>query len=353
MLAYEENGRLKPGLELENVYLQEEAETEHHFEEIIGQSLALKKALRAVEVVAPTNANVLIAGETGTGKELMAQAVHNLSPRKDKALITVNCASIPKELFESEFFGHVRGAFTGAQSDRVGRFQLADGGTLFLDEVSEIPVELQSKLLRALQEGEFERIGDEKTRKVNVRIIAATNRRLEEEIQTGRFRRDLYFRLSVFPIEVPPLRERTEDIPLLAEYFSGRACKRFGVVQNPLSQSHTRSLQSYHWPGNIRELQNIVDRMVITSRSATLHCELMTDKRGDRLQVAQVPATSCGATMVLSYTQLKQKEYQNVLAALKQKNWKVAGAAGAAELLGVKPSTLATRMKVLGIQRPC
>ena len=344
---------LQSQLEQENLYLQEEIKTQHNFDDIIGDSLAIKKALADVETVAGTDANVLITGETGTGKELLARAVHNLSPRKEKPLIKVNCASIPRELFESEFFGHVRGAFTGAIKERLGRFELADGGTLFLDEVCEIPIELQSKLLRVLQEGEYERIGEEKTRTVDVRIIAATNRNFEKEIPAGRFRSDLYFRLSVFPIECPPLVARLEDIPLLTMHFVAQACRRFGVAEIPIPQSQSRRLQSYHWPGNIRELQNVIERAVITARSGTFHCELPST---DADRVSEKPSRPLtmppSATGILSYAELKQQEHENVLAALKQTNWKVAGPSGAAELLRVTPSTLATRMKVLGIQRP-
>ena len=344
---------LQSQLEQENLYLQEEIKTQHNFDEIIGDSPAIKKALADVETVAGTDANVLITGETGTGKELLARAVHNLSPRKEKPLIKVNCASIPRELFESEFFGHVRGAFTGAIKERLGRFELADGGTLFLDEVCEIPIELQSKLLRVLQEGEYERIGEEKTRTVDVRIIAATNRNFEKEIPAGRFRSDLYFRLSVFPIECPPLAARLEDIPLLTRHFVAQACRRFGVADIPIPQSQCRRLQSYHWPGNIRELQNVIERAVITARSGTFHCELPSTDAEGASEKSSRPLTMPPAAMeILSYAELKQQEHENVLAALKQTNWKVAGPSGAAELLGVKPSTLATRMKVLGIQRP-
>ena len=354
MLAYEEIGLLKSRLEEENVYLQEEIKTEHNFEEIIGESARLKEALKSVEIVAPTDANVLITGETGTGKELIARAIHNLSRRKDKPLIKVNCASIPKELFESEFFGHIRGAFTGALRDRLGRFELADGGTLFLDEVGEIPLELQSKLLRVLQEGEFERIGEEKTRKVDVRIIAATNRQLEKESRANRFREDLYFRLSVFPIEIPPLRERIEDIPLLADHFAEQACRKLGVADASVSRRDARSLQKYHWPGNVRELQNVMERAVITSRSGSMRFEPPEGGMVDAGPVDEGSSEPRGpaTNSVMSYAELKQREYENVRTALQQTNWKVAGTGGAAELLGVKPSTLATRIKALGIQRP-
>ena len=238
----------------QNLYLREEIKTQHNFDEIVGESLAIKNVLQAIETVAGTHASVLIAGETGTGKELVARAVHNMSTRKDKPLIKVNSASIPRELFESEFFGHVKGAFTGALKDRVGRFELAHKGTLFLDEVSEIPLEMQSKLLRVLQEGEFERVGEERTRRVDVRIVAATNRDLKREVELGRFRQDLYYRLNVFPIEVAPLRHRTEDISLLASQFVRRAARKLNRPDPNLTQAGVLQLLSYDWPGNVREL---------------------------------------------------------------------------------------------------
>ncbi|MCH7476399.1 MAG: sigma 54-interacting transcriptional regulator, partial [Gemmatimonadetes bacterium] len=266
---------LKDRLQAENLYLQEEIKTHHNFAEIVGRSIAIQNVLEAVETVAPTEANVVITGETGTGKELVARAVHALSPRKDKPLIKVNCASIPRELFESEFFGHVRGAFTGAIRDRVGRFQLADGGTLFLDEVGEIPLEMQSKLLRVIQDGEYERVGDGKTRTVDVRIITATNRDLKQEVEAGRFRQDLYYRFNVFPIEVAPLRHRREDIPLLATRYVEQAARKLNRPMPHFTTAEVRRLQEYDWPGNVRELQNVIERALITQQPGRrLHFDL-------------------------------------------------------------------------------
>src|SRR3989441_1070115 len=259
-------------LELENEFLHDEFRAS--FGNIIGRSPALQKVLAQIATVAPTEANVIILGESGTGKELVARAIHDFSARKEHPIVRVNCASIPKELFESEFFGHVRGAFTGAIKDRVGRFELADGGTLFLDEIGEIPLELQSKLLRVLQEGQFERVGDERTRTVRVRLIAATNRDLLAEARAGRFRLDLYYRLSVFPIEVPALRERLEDIRPLADHFIKQSARRLGVPRPRVSKLHLQELQSYDWPGNVRELQNVIERAIILSRGGHLQFEL-------------------------------------------------------------------------------
>jgi transcriptional regulator with GAF, ATPase, and Fis domain len=264
--AFAELDRLRSQLETENAYLREEIDGVRAPGDIIGNSLAIQRVLQQIEVVAPTDAHVLILGESGTGKELIARRIHERSRRRGRALITVNCASIPRELFESEFFGHAKGAFTGALRDRAGRFQAADGGTLFLDEIGEIPFELQSKLLRAVQEGQFERVGEERTRRVNVRIVAATNRNLTHEIVQGRFRQDLYYRLSVFPIDVPPLRERFEDIPELTAYFVGRSAERVRVRPPNIGRHQLEALRRYSWPGNIRELQNVVERAVILSR---------------------------------------------------------------------------------------
>src|SRR5213596_1076041 len=255
-------------LEFENEFLQDEFRAS--FGNIIGHGPALQKVLAQIATVAPTEANVIILGGSGTGKELVARAIHDLSARKDRPLVRVNCASIPKELFESEFFGHVRGAFTGAIKDRVGRFELADNGTLFLDEIGEIPLDLQSKLLRVLQEGQFERVGEDRTRTVDVRIIAATNRDLEAEVKAGRFRQDLYYRLSVFPIELPPLRERVEDILVLAQHFVAQSARKLGATVPRLTHANVKELQSYDWPGNVRELQNVIERAVIRSRNGRL-----------------------------------------------------------------------------------
>ena len=341
--ALAEVRELKNRLQAENLYLREEIGTGHRFGEIIGEAAAMKDLKEAIETVAPTGANVLVTGETGTGKELVARALHNLSRRKRKTLIKVNCASIPKELFESEFFGHVRGAFTGAIRDRVGRFQLADRGTLFLDEVGEIPLEMQSKLLRVLQEGQFERVGSEKTHQVDVRIIAASNRNLDKEIEAGRFRQDLYYRLNVFPIEVAPLRDRMDDIQALAKHFLELACKEFNVHRRRLTQAGVVDLQGYDWPGNVRELRNVIERSVITSKSTVLRFDLPANEPG------QGSATATGP---VPYRELRRRERDNLLAALEATAWKIHGPGGAAELLQVKPTTLASRVKKMGLEKP-
>jgi len=336
-------------LEWENEFLQDEVRL--NLGDIIGQSPAIQKVLAQIATVAPTDANVLVLGESGTGKELVARAIHNLSARKDHPLVRVNCASIPKELFESEFFGHVRGAFTGAIKDRVGRFELADGGTLFLDEIGEIPLDLQSKLLRVLQEGQFERVGDERTRTTRVRLIVATNRDLLAEAKTGRFRLDLYYRLSVFPIEVPPLRERLEDIGILAEHFIKQSARRLGVARPRLNKHHLQELQSYDWPGNVRELQNVIERAIILSRGRQLQFEL--PPRASR--IVPVPdrqlASDVEENGELSLDELVIRERVIVSRALERSHWKIYGADGAAALLKIKPTTLVSKMKRLGVRR--
>ena len=351
-LAHEEIAALKSRLEQENLYLQEEIEIEHNFGEILGESAAIKNVLKAIETVAPTEVNVVITGETGTGKELVARALHNLSSRKHRTLIKVNCATIPKELFESEFFGHVRGAFTGALKDRVGRFELADKGTLFLDEVGEIPLDMQSKLLRVLQEGEFERIGDERTRKVDVRIIAATNRDLKAEVESGRFRQDLYYRINVFPIDVVPLRRREEDIPRLAIHYLRQGARTLKRPCPPLTQAGVLQLLNYDWPGNVRELQNIIERALITSGSGPLRFDLPAAKVGQpsatNLPVNPAMGSRAG---VIPEAEQRHQERENILAALHQTQWKVYGQNGAAALLGMKPSTLASRIKKMGLKQ--
>ncbi len=351
MLAYEEIEELKSRLELENSYLQEEIRTQHEFEEIIGESPAIKNVLKAIETVAPTDANVVITGETGTGKELVARAIHNLSHRKDRPLIRVNCAAIPRELFESEFFGHVKGAFSGALRDRAGRFELANEGTLFLDEVAEIPLDMQSKLLRVLQEGEYERVGEGKTRKVDVRVMAATNRDLRREVETGQFREDLYYRLNVFPIEVAPLRRRREDIPLLVAHFLKQVAGQFNCPAPRLTQADVLRLQGYHWPGNVRELQNVIERAVITSRCGPLQFDLPPGQAPPPAAVRHSPA-AIPDRPVVPEAEVRRQERQNILAALQRTRWKIHGPGGAAELLGVKPTTLASRIKKLGLRKP-
>jgi transcriptional regulator with GAF, ATPase, and Fis domain len=349
--ALDEIARLREQLELENAYLRDEVKAALRFGEIIGRSGALQKALRQVELVAPTDAGVLITGESGTGKELFARAIHERSGRRGRPLITVNCGAIPHDLFESEFFGPVKGAFTGAFRDRVGRFQLADRGTIFLDEVGEIPLELQTKLLRVLQDGQFEPVGDDRTRTVAVRLIAATNRDLRADVEAGRFRRDLYYRLSVFPIEVPPLRDRAGDVALLAKHFATLAARRLGVPAPRLLASEVRRLEDYDWPGNIRELEHVVERAVILSRGAPLRFDLDPDPRGGRRRA--VPDTAEATDVaILTEAELKQRARQNLHAALRQSRGRIRGPGGAAELLGMKPTTLAARLRALGITGP-
>jgi transcriptional regulator with GAF, ATPase, and Fis domain len=343
--AFEQIDLLRRELELERDYLREEVQEAGVFGEILGRSAALERVLRQVEMVAATDASVLILGETGSGKELIARAIHQRSPRAHKPLVKVNCGSIPRELFESEFFGHARGSFTGAIRDRVGRFQLADGGTLFLDEVGEIPIELQSKLLRVLQEGEFEPVGDETTRKVNVRVLAATNRDLRQEVAQGRFRLDLFYRLGVFPMEMPPLRDRREDIPELAAYFVRQACARFHVPEPRLTARELERAQLYDWPGNVRELQNVMERAVIVSRGGSLLLELPDGNRA----APPPPVPTAEPAGIIPEQEWRARERANVIAALDQAGGRVSGKGGAAELLGVNPGTLASRLKALGI----
>jgi transcriptional regulator with GAF, ATPase, and Fis domain len=307
--------------------------------------------LAQVEAVAKTPANVLILGESGVGKELVARAIHARSSRAEGPLVKVNCASIPKELFESEFFGHVKGAFTGAHRDRVGRFQLADGGTIFLDEVGEIPQDLQGKLLRVLQESEFERVGDDITRTVDVRVIAATNRDLEQQIVEGKFREDLFYRLSVFPIEVPPLRQRREDVVQLAQHFLDVTCKDFGRKPMKLNRSQVDSIQEYEWPGNVRELKNVIERAVILSKGNVLRLDLSLPEPSLRTESPGGSNAQSGDA-VLTEKELKALHKKNLLAALKQTNWKVSGKTGAAELLGIRPTTLNDRIRAYAIRKP-
>lgn len=344
--GFEEIERLRERLELENTYLKEEVLEAKAFGEIVGVSPALQKIQRQIELVAGTDASVLIQGESGTGKELVAREIHQRSARADEPLITVNCASIPRELYESEFFGHVKGAFTGAVRDRGGRFEAADGGTILLDEVGEIPLDLQAKLLRVLQEGEYERIGDERTRRVDVRVVAATNRDLRQEVERGRFRSDLYYRLNVFPIDVPPLRERKEDIGVLAAHFLREAGVRVGAEESSLTAANVRALEAYHWPGNARELRNVIERAVITAGEGRLRFEpLLTSQARPR------PRPRADEAEVFSEEEMLRFQRTNIERALEQTGGKVYGEAGAAHLLGIKPTTLASRMKKLGISR--
>ena len=358
MQSYQEIAALKAKLEKENVYLREEIRTEHNFEEIVGNSPALLAALRKVEQVAPTDSTVLICGETGTGKELIARAIHNRSARKDRPLVKVNCSAISAGLVESELFGHVKGAFTGALDRRSGRFELADGGTIFLDEVGELPLETQVKLLRVLQEREFEPVGSSQPVRVNVRVIAATNRNLEEAIKTGRFRDDLFYRLNVFPVEVPPLRERRSDISKLATFFAFQCSKKLGKNIEGISQDTMDRISGYSWPGNVRELQNVIERAVILCQEPIL--ELNPDlapipthevmpRAPKRLSEAEPAAYSSSAPPTLST--LREVERGHILAVLKQTGGVIEGPKGAARILNVNPNTLRHRISKLGIKR--
>jgi PAS domain S-box-containing protein len=346
------NARLREELERERDYLREEVNVSMNFGRIVGKSPALKHMLAQVEAVAQTPANVLILGESGVGKELVARAIHARSSRADGALVKVNCASIPKELFESEFFGHVKGAFTGAHRDRVGRFQLADGGTIFLDEVGEIPVELQGKLLRVLQESEFERVGDDVTRAVNVRVIAATNRDLEKLVESGEFREDLYYRLSVFPIEVPPLRRRREDVVQLAQHFLERTCKDFGRKPMALTRHQVDAIRHYDWPGNVRELKNVIERAVILSTGNILRLDLSLPECAPQTDANLITGTALTDVSVLTEKEIRELQKSNLMKALQQTGWRISGKGGAAELLDMRPTTLTDRIKSMGIRKP-
>ena len=328
---------LKTKLEAERAYLQEEIKFRYNHENIIGHSEGLTYVLYKVEQIAATDTSVLILGETGTGKELVARAIHNLSLRKDNALLKINCAALPSNLIESELFGHEKGAFTGAHARQLGRFEAANGATLFLDEIGELPLELQPKLLRVLQDGEFERLGSSQTVKVDVRIIAATNRHREEEVRKGRFREDLWYRLNVFPITVPPLRERKEDIALLVESFVEKISKRLGKVIMEIPTSMMNELQAYHWPGNIRELENVLERAVINSSGPKLH--LVDELKKPPKEIGKADRT------------LEDVEREYILRVLEQTQWKVSGKNSASEILGLDRSTLRARMQKLGIQK--
>ncbi len=335
--ALEEVKQLKDRLHAENVYLQEEIKLHHNFGEVIGMSEVLKKVLRKVEQVAATEATVLILGETGTGKELIARAVHGLSVRQGRPLVKVNCAALPDNLIESELFGHEKGAFTGAHARRVGRFELADGGTIFLDEIGDLPLGLQAKLLRVLQEGEFERLGSSTTRKVDVRVIAATNRDLESAMAQGDFREDLYYRLNVFPLKSPPLRERAGDIPLLVQHFINKHNAKLGKQIKRVPASAMAKLQAYPWPGNVRELENVIERAMILSDGGQLDL-------GDWLPGQRVPGAPGIAT-------LEALQRMHILRVLELTGGRVSGEKGAAKMLDINPKTLQSRMKKLGIER--
>ena len=361
LAAMREVESLKKRLELENEYLQFELRGGANHKEIVGGSVAVRNILEQIELVAASEASVLITGESGTGKELIARAIHEGSSRCQRPLIRVNCASIPRDLFESEFFGHAKGAFTGAVSERLGRFELADGGTIFLDEVGELPLEHQAKLLRILQEKQFERIGETTTRQVDVRVIAATNRDLKQEVSKKTFREDLYFRLNVFPVVSPPLRDRLDDIPELASLFLRRACERANKQQLQISLADVERLKAYNWPGNIRELENVIERAVITATDGRLRFHV---PRTVQVDIDEIDVSSPGLepnradgtngldavpTAIVTEQDLKQRERDVMLAVLRRCNGRVAGRDGAAELLGVKPTTLYSRLKRAGI----
>ncbi len=338
-LAFQEIAELKNKLTEEKLYLEDEIRTEHNFEEIVGESPVLKSLLSQLQTVAPTDSTVLITGETGTGKELIARALHNLSARRDRTFVKINCAAIPTGLLESELFGHEKGAFTGAIAQKLGRFELADKGTLFLDEVADIPLELQPKLLRVLQEQEFERLGSTRTRHVDVRVVAATNSDLARMVEKGAFRSDLFYRLNVFPLAVPPLRERREDIATLVRYFVQRYARRMNRHIETVSTETIAALERYHWPGNVRELENLIERAVILSPSPVLRIPLSELKSNPDGHTAGLPT-------------LAEAERDHILRALEESKWVLGGPKGAAALLGMKRTTLQSRMQKLGISRP-
>lgn len=333
-------------LQAENVYLREQADTALAFGQIVGQSPVLRTLLYQLETVAATDTTVLLLGESGTGKELFAKEIHARSRRTERPLIAVNCGAIPKDMFESEFFGHVRGAYTGASRDRPGRFQLAHNGTIFLDEIGDIPLELQPKLLRVLQEGQYERVGDDTTRHVDVRVISATNRNLAADVAAGRFREDLYYRLSVFPMHIPPLRERREDIPRLAAHLVALAAKKLGRPAPSISEQQCELLRSHHWAGNVRELQNLLERGVILSRGDALYLD--PSWLADGAPHIQMPAPA--PVDIVPESQRRGQERENILRALNRTGGRIYGPSGAAELLGIKPSTLQSRLRALGLQ---
>jgi formate hydrogenlyase transcriptional activator len=340
--AYREISELKERLAKEKLYLEEEIRTEHNFEEIVGESDSLRRVLKQVETVAPTGSTVLIRGETGTGKELIARALHELSPRRERTFVKINCAAIPTGLLESELFGHEKGAFTGAISQKIGRFELAHEGTLFLDEVGDIPAELQPKLLRVLQEQEFERLGSTRTVRVDVRLVAATNRDLAQMVADGEFRNDLFYRLNVFPVMLPPLRERRDDIPRLVRHFAQKVARRMGRRIETIPADAMEALVQYSWPGNIRELENVIERAVILSPGPTLQINL--------LELAAPPVqTNHHAAGVVT---LNDAEREHILEALRETRWVLGGPNGAAARLAMKRTTLQSKMKKLGIVRP-
>ena len=338
--ALSEVKRLQKLQEAENVFLREEIKLDHNFEEIIGRSQALREILSQVEQVGPTDTTALILGETGTGKELVARAIHHASLRNNRPLLKVNCATLPTNLIESELFGHEKGAFTGALTKQVGRFEIADGATLFLDEIGDLPLEVQAKLLRVLEHGEFERLGSYRTIKADVRVIAATNRNLGEEVQSGQFRRDLWFRLNVFPITIPPLRKRIEDIPLLANHFIAKQCKRLGKKKQKITKTTMAPLMHYPWPGNVRELENVIERAVIASRGPNLPLKEIIEPAGFHAVGRPREKT------------LAKIERDHMIRVLEECYWRIEGQNGAAKILGLNPNTLRGRMRKLGIRRP-
>jgi len=338
--AHKEVEKLKNRLQAENVYLQEEIKLDHNFEEIISQSKGMNETLRKIEQVASTDATVLILGETGTGKELIARAVHYLSDRKERPLVKINCAALPANLIESELFGHEKGAFTGALTQKIGRFELADKGTIFLDEIGDLPLELQAKLLRILQEGEFERLGNNNTIMTDVRIIAATNRNLEKAIQDGLFREDLYYRLNVFPVSLPALRERKDDIPLLVRHIAAKHAAKFGKPIEKIPQKVLDTLNSYHWPGNVRELENVIERAVIISQGGRLSIDKSFYQQ-------DLNGSDNGANGTLATI-----ERTHIIKTLESCNWRIDSKDGAAKHLGMPPSTLRGKMEKLGIKKP-
>jgi formate hydrogenlyase transcriptional activator len=349
-LAFGEIRELKDKLAQEKLYLEDEIRSEMNFAQMVGNSTSLRKVLKLVETVAPTDSTVLIYGETGTGKELIARAIHDLSPRRSKPFVKLNCAAIPTGLLESELFGHEKGAFTGAIAQRIGRFEVANGGTIFLDEIGEVPLELQTKLLRVLQEREFERLGSSRTLRTDARLIAATNRDLDAMVSEQKFRSDLFFRLNVFPVHVPPLREREGDIPLLVKHFAQQFSRRMNRVIDTVPSATMDALCRYHWPGNIRELQNVIERAVIVSTGPALNIDVSDLKFSKTDPLAGKLATSKSANRAL-HNVLEETERQQILEALKQCNWVVAGSNGAATHLGMKRSTLQQRIRKLGIAR--
>jgi formate hydrogenlyase transcriptional activator len=342
-LAFQQIGELKNKLAKEKLYLEDEIRTEFNFDEIVGKSQALGRILQQIENVAGTDSTVLILGETGTGKELIARAIHNLSGRNNHTFVKLNCSAIPAGLLESELFGHERGAFTGAIAQKIGRFELADGGTMFLDEVGDIPLELQPKLLRVLQEQEFERLGSTRTIHTNVRLVAATNRDLDSMVSNREFRSDLFYRLNVFPIIAPPLRERIEDVPLLVRYFAQKLSRRMNKRIETISEESMNAMMRYHWPGNIRELENFVERAVILTRGTTLNAPVW--------ELEFETAVPLDSSSNARPTTMQDAEREHILDALRTTGWTISGPNGAATRLGMKRTTLQSRMKKLGITR--